>query len=54
VDTRIEPVDVVAPGRPEPATGARADAIRRYVEAITVAAGLPPIRIDADNRVMAA
>ncbi|MBV9883317.1 MAG: CapA family protein [Sphingomonadaceae bacterium] len=51
LETRIEPVDVVAPGRPEPASGARAESIRRYVEKITVEAGLPPIRIDSDNRV---
>jgi poly-gamma-glutamate synthesis protein (capsule biosynthesis protein) len=54
METRIEPIDVVAPGRPEPAAGARAEAIRRYVEDITVLAGLPPIRIDVDNRVRAA
>lgn len=54
IETRIVPVDVVAPGRPQPATGDRAAAIRRYVEDITVKAGLPPIRIDADNRVLAA
>lgn len=54
IETRIEPVDVVAPGRPQPATGDRAAAIRRYVEDITAKAGLPPIRIDDDNRVRAA
>lgn len=54
LETYIEPVHVVAPGRPEPATGERAGAIRRYVEQITRLAGLPAIRIDADNRVMAA
>jgi len=54
IEARIEPVDVVAPGRPQPAMGDRAAAIRRYVEDITVKAGLPPIRIDAENRVLAA
>jgi poly-gamma-glutamate synthesis protein (capsule biosynthesis protein) len=47
----IEPVDVVAPGRPQPADDARAEAIRRYVERITLAAGMPAIRIDDDNKV---
>lgn len=54
LETYIEPVHVVAPGRPEPATGERAAAVRRYVEQITRIAGLPAIRIGADNRVMAA
>lgn len=47
----IVPVDVEAPGRPVLASGERADAIRRYVEKITVDAGLPPIRIAEDGRV---
>jgi poly-gamma-glutamate synthesis protein (capsule biosynthesis protein) len=44
----IVPIDVEPPGRPVPASGARARAIARYVEAITVAAGLPAIRVDED------
>ena len=47
-------VDVEAPGRPVLASEPRAAAIRRYIEAITVGAGLPPIAIDADGRVRAA
>lgn len=47
----IIPVDVEAPGRPVLASVERADAIRRYVEKITVDAGLPPIRIAEDGRV---
>ncbi len=49
------PVDVEPPGRPVLAAGARADEIRRYVEAITVAAGLPAVRIgDRGNVALAA
>lgn len=54
IEAGIVPIDVIAPGRPEPAGEARASEIRRYVERITLAAELPPIRIGADNRVMAA
>lgn len=50
----IVPVHVEAPGRPVLAAGARAAAIARYVEAITVAAGLPPISISPDGSVTAA
>jgi poly-gamma-glutamate capsule biosynthesis protein CapA/YwtB (metallophosphatase superfamily) len=51
VDVGIIPVDVEAPGRPVLASAARGAEIRDYVENITVAAGLPPIRIGADGRV---
>ena len=47
-------VDVEAPGRPVLASEPRASEIRSYIEAITVAAGLPPIAIDRDGRVRAA
>ena len=45
------PVFVEAPGRPVLATGERADAVRRYLEQITVAAGLPPITIAQDGTI---
>jgi poly-gamma-glutamate capsule biosynthesis protein CapA/YwtB (metallophosphatase superfamily) len=51
VDTGIVPVDVVPPGRPMLASGERKEAIARYVEHITVAAGLAPIAIAADGAV---
>jgi len=54
VEAGIVPVDIVAPGRPEPAREPRASEIRRYVERITSAAALPSIGIGADNRVAAA
>jgi poly-gamma-glutamate synthesis protein (capsule biosynthesis protein) len=54
IEAGIIPIDVIAPGRPEPAGEARAREIRNYVERITAAAALPPIRIGADNRVAAA
>lgn len=49
----IIPVHVEAPGRPVLATGARAREIADYIEHITVAAGLPPIRIDENFMVVA-
>ncbi len=49
--TFISPVHVEAPGRPVLANPKRAQEIAAYVERITVASGLPPIRIDADFRV---
>lgn len=51
VDAGIVPVDVLAPGRPVLAQGERKNAVARYIEQITVAAGLPPISIDADGTV---
>jgi poly-gamma-glutamate capsule biosynthesis protein CapA/YwtB (metallophosphatase superfamily) len=48
------PVDVLPPGRPVLAQGSRAEEVRRYLETITVAGGLPPIRVSADGRVEAA
>jgi poly-gamma-glutamate synthesis protein (capsule biosynthesis protein) len=48
------PVDVLPPGRPVLAQGTRADEVRQYLEAITVAAGLPAIRVAADGRIEAA
>ncbi len=49
--TFITPVHVEAPGRPVLADANRAREIAGYVERITVASGLPPIKIDADFRV---
>ena len=51
VDAGVVPVDVLAPGRPVLAQGERKNAVARYIEQITVAAGLPPIAIDADGTV---
>ncbi|WP_126174143.1 CapA family protein [Altericroceibacterium xinjiangense] len=48
---RIVPVDVEPPGRPVLAHGARVREIADYVERITVAAGMPPIRIGNDGLV---
>lgn len=53
-DAAIMPVHVEAPGRPVMAEGERAEEIARYVEEITIAAGLPPIRIGRDGLVEAA
>jgi poly-gamma-glutamate synthesis protein (capsule biosynthesis protein) len=47
-------VDVEPPGRPVLAFEPRASEIREYLEAITIAAGLPPIRIDHAGRVFPA
>jgi poly-gamma-glutamate synthesis protein (capsule biosynthesis protein) len=44
-------VDVEPPGRPVLAKGARAREIADYVEKITLAAGMPPIRIGDDGQV---
>jgi poly-gamma-glutamate synthesis protein (capsule biosynthesis protein) len=52
VDAGIVPVDVLAPGRPVLAQGERKNAVARYIEQITVAAGLPPIAIAADGTVL--
>lgn len=46
---RIVPVHVEPPGRPTLAQGERRREIWGYVEQITVAGGLPPIRIDDDG-----
>lgn len=51
VDAGVVPVDVLAPGWPVLAQGERKNAVARYIEQITVAAGLPPIAIDADGTV---
>ena len=51
ISAAIVPVEIVAPGRPQPALGETAEAIRRYVERITLAAGLPGIRISENNLV---
>ncbi|HQS68099.1 MAG: capsule biosynthesis protein [Novosphingobium sp. 28-62-57] len=53
VDVGIVPVNVLAPGRPVLATGERKTAVARYIEQITVAAGLPAITIAADGTVSA-
>jgi poly-gamma-glutamate synthesis protein (capsule biosynthesis protein) len=47
----IVPVYVEPPGRPVLAEGERAERVRRYIEQITVAAGLPAIVIGDDGRV---
>ncbi len=53
IEVGITPVDVLAPGRPVLAEGERKAEIARYIEAITVKAGLPPISIAADGAVTA-
>lgn len=53
VDVAVVPVDVLPPGRPVLAEGERNAAVARYIEEITVAAGLPPIAIAADGTVTA-
>ena len=50
----IVPVWVEPPGRPVLASGARAEEIHRYLERITLAAGLDPIAIDGAGAVMLA
>ncbi len=51
LDTSIIPVHVEPPGRPILAQGVRTREIADYVESITVAAGLPAIRINSDGLV---
>jgi len=50
-DGRIEagfvPIDVEPPGRPIAPSAGRRDEIQSYVEGITRAAGLPPVRLEA-------
>ncbi|MBB4614957.1 CapA family protein [Novosphingobium taihuense] len=53
IEAGIIPVDVIAPGRPVLAEAERKDAIARYIENITAAAGLPPITIAHDGTVSA-
>lgn len=53
ISAGIVPVDVLAPGRPVLAEGKRKAAVVRYIEQITVAAGLPPIAIATDGTVRA-
>jgi len=53
IEVGITSVDVLAPGRPLLAEGERKAEIARYIEAITVKAGLPPISIAADGTVTA-
>lgn len=53
IEVGIIPIDVVAPGRPVLATGERKHEVVRYIEKITLAAGLPPITISPDGRVHA-
>lgn len=53
IEAAIVPVDVIAPGRPVLAEAERKDAIARYIESITVDAGLPPITIADDGTVSA-
>lgn len=53
VEVGIIPVDVLPPGRPVLAQGERKAAIARYIESITVKAGLPPIAIAPDGTVRA-
>ena len=40
------PVHVDAPGRPRPCSDAEATTVMRYVEDITVTAGLPPVTFE--------
>lgn len=47
----VVPVFIEAPGRPVIAAGAQVRAIADYLEAITIAAGLPPIQIDNHGEV---
>lgn len=54
IEAGIVPVHVEPPGRPVLATGARAGEIIDYVEAITVAAGLPPIEFARDDAMLVA
>ena len=49
--TSIVPVWVEPPGRPVLASGARAEEISRYLERITVAAGLDPISVSDTGQV---
>ena len=51
VSASIVPVWVAPPGRPVLAEGARAQEARRYIESITVAAGLSPISISETGQV---
>lgn len=53
VEVGIIPVDVLPPGRPVLAEGERKVEIARYIESITVKAGLPPIAIADDGKVSA-
>lgn len=53
IEVGIVPVDVLAPGRPVLAEGERKEAVARYIEQITLAAGLPAITIAADGTVAA-
>lgn len=49
VNASIVPVYVEPPGRPVVAEGERAEAVRRYIERITIAGGMPPIAADDDG-----
>ncbi|MCY1672995.1 CapA family protein [Novosphingobium sp. SL115] len=49
IEAGIIPVDVLPPGKPVLAHGARAQEIARYIEDITLAAGLPAIAIAKDG-----
>jgi len=51
IEASIIPLFVEAPGRPVLAEDERAEQVRRYIERITLDAGLPPICIDDDGRV---
>lgn len=51
IDASMVPVHVEAPGRPVLADGTRARQIMRYIEGITIAAGLPPVMIDEQGGV---
>lgn len=54
VSAGLIPVHIEAPGRPVVAQEPRAREIADYVEAITLKAGLPPIRVDDSYRIAAA
>lgn len=51
VEPSIIPIFVEAPGRPVLASAEQAETIRRYLEQITLDAGLPPIHIEDNGRV---
>lgn len=54
IQAGITPVHVEAPGRPVIADPGRGQDIARYIEKVTVDAGLPPIAIDGQFRVSSA
>ena len=49
LDTGFIPIHVDPPGRPRPCSDTEAPGVVRYVEDITIAAGLPPVSFDYRN-----